>query len=209
MFHYYVSFYLVFQTGSEKRRPFLVISAFCLFPLLLFYTLNVLSISLLVIFLSSFKSSDSETPYRTRIKTTTSVWASLHPTQDCKSVSLAREREREGLELGTNGGWEGENGNGAAKVAGAFEAGNAASETTVTVAELGQGTPEGGVLTFIRRVLPTLLHAGPAPPARRHGAASSGGRAPRERVVVEDRASCKANQQLGGGEPEFENGWRR
>ncbi|GLT73565.1 hypothetical protein SLA2020_454140 [Shorea laevis] len=40
----------------------------------------------------------------------------------------------------------------------------------------------------VRRVLPTLLRAGPAPTARRHGAAASGGRAPREGVAVEDGA---------------------
>jgi hypothetical protein len=108
-----------------------------------------------------------------------------YPTQDCKSVFLERERERG---IGTNGGWGGENGNGAAKVAGVFKAGNATSKTTVAVAELGQGTPEGSVLTFIRWVLPTLHRAGPTLPARSHGAASSGGRAPREIVVVEDQA---------------------
>jgi hypothetical protein len=49
-------------------------------------------------------------------------------------VFLERERERG---IGTNGGWGGENGNGAAKVAGVFKAGNATSKTTVAVAELG------------------------------------------------------------------------
>jgi hypothetical protein len=52
---------------------------------------------------------------------------------------------------------------------------------------------KGGGLTSIRCVLPTLLRAGPVLPAQRHG----------------DRASWKANRRLGGGEPEFENGWRR
>jgi hypothetical protein len=105
-------------------------------------------------------------------------------------VFLERERG-----IGTNGGWEGENDNGAAKVTSAFKVGNATAKTTIVVAELGQGTPEGSVLTFIRCVLPTLHHVGPAPPARHHGttsssgrAPSSSGRAPRERVVVEDQA---------------------
>lgn len=149
----------------------------------------------------------NEGPFLIKTKKSHSNKPTRYSTQDCKSVFLERESKRERL------------------VPTVAENVRMAIGLQNSQVRLKQETPspkppllspsstkvpqKGGGLTSIRRVLPTLLRAGPTLPARRHGAASSGGRAPRERVAIEDRARCKANRRLGGGEPEFENGWKR
>jgi len=113
------------------------------------------------------------------IKTKKSTGQQANKTQDYKSVFLERESKREGL---------------VPMVAGKVRMAMGLQNSPV---RLKQETPppkplllslsstkvpqKGGGLTSIRRVLPTLLRAGPAPPARCHRAASSSGRAPRER----------------------------